>query len=49
MQELDIDSQLPTDRRIRGFAIAEDAMYFAFDEVNTDTGFWRMDVYRASL
>ncbi|MFC4633191.1 hypothetical protein ACFO3O_04695 [Dokdonia ponticola] len=49
LQELDIDSQLPTDRRIRGFAIAEDAMYFAFDEINTDTGFWRMDVYRSSL
>ncbi len=49
LQELDIDNLLPTDRRIRGFAVAENAMYFAFDEVNTNTGFWRMDVYRASL
>lgn len=49
LQEIDIDSQLPTDRRIRGFAVSEDAMYFAFDEVNTTTGFWRMDIYRASL
>ena len=49
LQELDIDNLLPTDRRIRGFAVSENTMYFAFDEVNTNTGFWRMDVYRASL
>lgn len=49
LQEIDIESQLPTDRSIRGFAISENAMYFAFDEINTTTGFWRMDVYQASL
>ncbi|MEP0266536.1 hypothetical protein [Dokdonia sp.] len=49
LQEIDIDNLLPTDRRIRGFAISENAMYFAFDEVNTSTGFWTIDVYQASI
>lgn len=49
LEEINIEDQLPTDRRIRGFAISQNAMYFAFDEINTDTGFWRMDVYRADL
>ena len=49
LQEIAINDVLPTDARIRGFAVSEEAMYFAFDEVNTDTGFWRIEVYRASL